>query len=328
MNIQIYADTAYLNASMDIRELKSFIRVARAGSFSRAAAELYIAQPALSRQIAKLEAEIGVPLLVRHGRGVRLTSAGSRLLERAEMITHLLSETSEDVRASADEERGHLAVGLPPTMGALIGADLVQDFRAQWPRVSLHVREGLSSSLQEWVLDRRVDLAVVYNQPPLDAFHVRPLFSEPMILVGPPGSEADKREYQIRDLASIPLILPGLPHSNRRLVEQAAIQHGVRLRIALEVDSVSLTKQLVKSGAGYSILTYIAIKEEIARGELVAHRMGRPGIRSSVAITTLRENPPSRFAAAWTALLQDKLKEFIASESWKADVVWPKDGAH
>ncbi|MGT2434474.1 LysR substrate-binding domain-containing protein [Cupriavidus basilensis] len=118
------------------------------------------------------------------------------------------------LRASADEERGHLAVGLPPTMGALIGADLVQDFRAQWPRVSLHVREGLSSSLQEWVLDRRVDLAVVYNQPPLDAFHVRPLFSEPMILVGPPGSEADKREYQIRDLASIPLILPGLPHSN------------------------------------------------------------------------------------------------------------------
>ncbi|WP_254775754.1 LysR substrate-binding domain-containing protein, partial [Ralstonia sp. NFACC01] len=140
------------------------------------------------------------------------------------------------------------------------------------------------------VLDRRVDLAVVYNQPPLDAFHVRPLFSEPMILVGPPGSEADKREYQIRDLATLPLILPGLPHSNRRLVEQAAIQHGVRLRIALEVDSVSLTKQLVKSGAGYSILTYIAIKEEIARGELVAHRIGRPGIRSSVAITTLRED--------------------------------------
>ncbi|MGT2434475.1 LysR substrate-binding domain-containing protein [Cupriavidus basilensis] len=85
----------------------------------------------------------------------------------------------------------------------------------------------------------------------------------------------------------------------------------MRLRIALEVDSVSLTKQLVKAGAGYSILTYIAIKEEIARGELVAHRMGRPGIRSSVAITTLRENPPSRFAAAWTALLQDKLKEFM-----------------
>ena len=83
----------------------------------------------------------------------------------------------------------------------------------------------------------------------------------------------------------------------------------------------------MKSGAGYSILTYIAIKEEIARGELVAHRIGRPGICSSVAITTLRENPPSCFAAAWTALLQVKLKQFISTESWKADVVWPNDGA-
>lgn len=105
---------------MDVRELKSFIHVARAGSFNRAAAELYIAQPALSRQIAKLEEEIGVPLFVRHGRGVRLTAAGARLLERAEIITQMVGETGEHVRASVDEERGYLAVGLPPTMGALI----------------------------------------------------------------------------------------------------------------------------------------------------------------------------------------------------------------
>lgn len=307
---------------MDIRELRSFIHVARAGSFSRAASELYIAQPALSRQIAKLEAEIGVPLLVRHGRGVRLTAAGSRLLERAEMITHMVSETGEQVRASADEERGHFAVGLPPTIGMLIGAELIRDFRAQWPRVSLHLREGLSSSLQEWVLDRRVDLAVVYNQPLLDAFDVRPLFSEPMILVGPPGLESAKRGYQIRDLANIPLILPGLPHSNRRLIEQAAIQHGVRLRIVLEVDSVAITKQLVKSGAGYSILTYIAIQEEIAHGELIAHSIERPEIRSTVAITTLRESRPSQLVNAWSAMLREKLVRFTTSEAWQKDVVW------
>jgi LysR family nitrogen assimilation transcriptional regulator len=307
---------------MDIRELRSFIHVARAGSFSRAASELYIAQPALSRQIAKLEEEIGVPLLTRYGRGVRLTAAGARLLERAEMITHMVSETGEQVRASADEERGHLAVGLPPTIGMLIGAELIRDFRARWPRVALHVREGLSSSLQEWVLDKRVDLAVVYNQPLLDAFDVRPLFSEPMILIGPPGANPVKRSYQIRDLAELPLILPGLPHSNRRLVEQAAIQHGIRLRIELEVDSVALTKQLVKAGLGYSILTYVAIKEEIARGELIAHSIERPAIRSTVAITTLRESRPSRLVNAWSAMLQEKLQRLVTSEAWKTDVVW------
>ena len=307
---------------MEIRELRSFIRVARAGSLSRAAAELYVAQPALSRQIAKLEAEIGVPLFVRHGRGVRMTAAGARLLERAEMITHLLNETAEEVRASADEERGHLAVGLPPTMSALIGAELTREFRTQWPNVSLHVREGLSTSLQEWVMDRRVDLAVVYNQPPLEAFQIQPLYSEPMMLIGPPGDGGGSRSYHIRDLANTPLILPGMPHSNRLLVEQAAAQHGVRLRVALEVDSVALTKQLVKSGEGYSILAYIAVQQEIASGELIAHRIERPSIRSSVAVTTLRDTSASRFALAWIDLLQQHLKRFLALAPWGAEVQW------
>lgn len=296
--------------------------MARSGSFSRAASELYIAQPALSRQIAKLEEEIGVPLLIRHGRGVRLTAAGARLLERAEMITHMVNETGEQVRASADEEGGHLAVGLPPTIGALIGADLIKDFRARWPRVTLHLREGLSSSLQEWVLDKRVDLAVVYNQPLLDAFDVRPLFSEPMILIGPVSGSGRKRSFHIRDLADIPLILPGLPHSNRRLVEQAAIQHGIRLRVEIEVDSVALTKQLVKAGLGYSILTHVAIKDEVARGDVVAYAIERPSIRSTVAITTLRENRPSRLVEAWSTMLQEKLQSLIASEAWTNDVIW------
>ena len=307
---------------MEIRELRSFIHVARAGSFSRAASELYIAQPALSRQIAKLEEEIGATLLVRHGRGVRLTAAGARLLERAEMISNMVTETGEHVRATADEERGYLAIGLPPTMGALIGAELVRDFREIYPRVSLHIREGQSSSLQEWVADRRVDLAVVYNQPPLDAFQVRPLYSEPMILIAPPDTPTPKKEIQIRDLASLPLILPGMPHSNRRVIEHAAIQHGIRLRIELEVDSVALTKKLVRAGVGYSILTSIAIRDEVARGELIAHAITRPSIRSTVAITTLRETPLSRFATAWIAMLQKRLAAFLGSEQWKDDVVW------
>jgi LysR family nitrogen assimilation transcriptional regulator len=162
----------------------------------------------------------------------------------------------------------------------------------------------------------------VYNQPLLDAFNVRPLFSEPMLLVGPIEAPGRKRSYHIRELADIPLILPGLPHSNRRLVEQAAIQHGIRLRVEIEVDSVALTKQLVKAGLGYSILTHVAIKDEVSRGEVVAYGIERPSIRSTVAITTLRESRPSRLVDAWSTMLQEKLQSLIASEGWKNDVIW------
>lgn len=307
---------------MDIRELRSFIHVARAGSFSRAAGELYTAQPALSRQIAKLEAEIGVELFVRYGRGVRLTAAGTRLLERAELITHMVAETGEQVRASADEQRGHIAIGLPPAISLLVGAQLVKVFRERWPHVSLHVREGLSSYLQEWVLDRRVDLALVYNQPLLDSIDVQPLFSEPMVLVGPNDGSMASRSWRISELGEIPLILPALPHSNRCLLEQIAAQNGVRLRVDIEVDSVALTKQLVSAGLAYSILTSAAIQEETLRGDLLAHPIERPAIRSSVAITTLREQRSSRLVTSMASMLRDAVHTLVSHSEWRTDVLW------
>lgn len=305
---------------MDIRELRTFVQVAHAGSFSRAARDLYIAQPALSRQIAKLEDQLNVTLLTRHGRGVELTAAGARLLERAEMMLHYLQETTDHVRNSAQEERGHLAIGLPPAIGAVIGPQLIRSFRELWPKASLHVREGLSSSLQEWILDGRVDLAVVYNQPLLEAFEVRPLFSEPMVVVGPVGEPA--RAFRIHELADLPLIMPSLPHSNRRLVEQAAVQNGVRLKIEVEVDSVDLTKRLVQAGLGYSILANAAVQDEIAQKKLVAHSIERPAIRSTVNLTTLRERRTSRLAASWETLLITHLKFLVTQGAWKDAAVW------
>lgn len=308
---------------MDIRELRTFIHVARLGSVSRAAAELFVAQPALSRQIAKLEAEIGVPLLVRHGRGVRLTAAGARLLERAELITHMVSATGAQVRASADDQGGHIAIGLPPAVGLLIGEQLVREFRARWPRVSLHVREGLSTYLQEWVLDRRVDLAVVYNQPLLDSVDVQPLFSEPMVLVGPARPEGGgDRVWRIAELGDVALILPALPHSNRLLLEKIALQHGVRLRVDMEVDSVALTKKLVAAGLGYTISTATAIQAETRLGTLIAHPIERPAIRSSVAITTLREQRANRLVSSMAALLTETMQALITHSEWRTDVLW------
>lgn len=313
---------------MDIREFRSFIHVARAGSFSNAAADLHIAQPALSRQIAKLEGELGVELLIRHGRGVRLTGAGARLLERAEAILQMVSETGEQVRASAHEERGTVSIGLPPALGLLVGADLISSCKARWPRVSIHMREGLSSSLQEWLIDRRVDLALVYNQPLLDIFDVEPLFSEAMVLAGPPEDGTIGETLHIRDLNEIPLILPSFPHTNRRLVEQAAIQHGVRLRIALEVESVPLTKCLVKSGMGYAILSPMALQSEIARNELIVHRIERPSLRSTLAITTLRQNRSSNLINSLANVLRERLRQLTTSVDGSADITWLKEGIY
>jgi LysR family transcriptional regulator, nitrogen assimilation regulatory protein len=333
-----YAGFSYLKTRsigepiIEIRELRSFIHIARVGSFSRAAAELYIAQPALSRQIAKLEDELGTPLFMRHGRGVSLTGAGAQLLERAEMIINFVAQTGEHVRASADRLSGHIAFGMPPAVGVWVCAPIIEAFREHWPAVSLHMREGLSSSLQEWLLDRRVDVAIVYNQPPLEAFDVRPLCSEAMVVAGPPGDTVmaarGGEPLRIRDLAELPLIVPGFPHANRRVLEQAAVQHGVHLRIALEVDSVTLTKALVRRGLGYAFLTFTAIQEEVARGELCALPIERPAIRSTISLATLREQRASRLVSTLSDVIAEKMHDLATKGPWKEQVTWLDGAAH
>ena len=139
---------------MELKELRSFMRVARAGSVSRAAEELRLAQPALSRQIKKLEHELGVPLFARHGRGMRLSAAGSLLLERAEAITHLVHQTSEEIKEDRSPQRGRIALGVPPAAGRILIPAFAERFQKAWPQTTLHMREGVASSLQEWLVQK------------------------------------------------------------------------------------------------------------------------------------------------------------------------------
>jgi len=306
---------------LELKEIRYFAQVARAGSFNRAAEQLRIAQPALSRKVRKLEEELGTELLVRHGRGIRLTAAGAMLLQRAEAIVHLVRQTSEDIRARSEEETGHVSLGVPPAAGLLLVPPIVEVFRKQFPHVSLHVREGISSSLQEWVIDRRIDLAILHNPPALQSLEIWPIVSERMVLIGPKGGArkpklAPPPSLRLRDLAEYPLIMPSLPHNNRRLLEQAATQHGVDLNIVLEVDSVVLTKALVKRGLGYSMITYAAVQDEAQRNELSVFRIERPSLLSIVAVAISRDAQPSPHARKLISILRFVVQTLIADGKW------------
>jgi LysR family nitrogen assimilation transcriptional regulator len=311
---------------VDLKGLRYFSHVARAGSFSRAASELRVAQPALSRQIARLEEELGVRLLVRHGRGVRLTGAGSILLERSDAVSHFIRQTGDQVRAGQQAVTGHVAFGMPPASGLLLAPPVVKRFCEAYPQATLHVREGISSSLQEWLLDRRIDVAALYNPPPLDAVDILPVLHERMVVIGPPQDARFQKgaaALRIRGVAELPLIMPSLPHNNRRVVEQAAAQHGERLRIVLEVDSVVLTKAMVRQGLGYSILTYASVQDEVARGALAAYPIERPPLIATFAIATLREAPQSRLSRELTKTICTVLRELIEGGHWGGGQLLP-----
>src|SRR3546814_14168642 len=132
---------------MDTRALRYFVHVAQLKSFSRAAAHLRIAQPALSRQIRNLEDELGVQLLTRSVRGVQMTEAGALLLERAEVILDQIKKARLEVAAEAGEPSGRLTLAVTPAAGPMLVPPLVERCEASFPKVSLRFVEGLPGVL-------------------------------------------------------------------------------------------------------------------------------------------------------------------------------------
>jgi len=304
---------------MDIRELRSFTYVATLGSFSRAAAQLNIAQPALSRQLKKLEEELGVQLLIRNPRGVELTEAGTVLLAQAEILLLHLKETVELVSGHKEKARGRIVVGLPPTCGLVIGPKIFDRFRARWPHVTLSLREGISSSLEEWLLDRRIDLAVMHNPLPLEGIDIEPVLHERMVLVRAPSDSPKAKKpksVRIRDLANIPLILPSLPHSNRRLIERIASQHGARLNVVAEIDSVRFTKALVKQNFGQTLQTYAGVVSDLATGELDLVEIDHPPMISTLCIGMPRETRSVWLNKQIAHLTRTVIAEAVANGDW------------
>jgi len=303
---------------MDIKDLRSFSQVARSGSLSQAAVQLNTTQPTLSRQIQKLEDELGVQLLVRRPRGVELTQAGSVLLSQVDDLIEHLTRTLDLVRDHEQTFTGHAALGVAPTSGLLIVPEIFRIFRENWPDATLLIREGVSSLMEEWLLDRRVDLAVLHNPVPLDGIEMIPILHEQMNLVTAPGTEFQKSRVLFRDLEEIPLILPSLPHGNRRLLERAAIRYNVRLNITLEVDSVPLLKRMVMNGFGATVLTFAGVSLEVGRGELAACSIERPPVVSTICIGMPRDARSSWLTMELARILRDCIGRLVATGAWAA----------
>lgn len=302
---------------MDIRTLRYFVQVARAGSFNAAAGLLNIAQPALSRQIKKLEDELGVGLLLRHGKGVEVTEAGAKLLTEAEDLIDHFARTISLVKADDRSFAGNISLGVPPTSGMLIVPEIYKIFSQRWPDATLGIREGITSSLEEWLLDRRIDMAILHNPVPMAGIQLKPLLQEQMVLATAPNPDFDSDSViGFNQLAQLPLILPSLPHSNRRLLERLALQNNTRLTVKLEVDSIPLIKALVKNGAGATIQTYAGVAAEVERGELSVRIIDRPRIFSTVAIATASENKTRWLTTELERLVRAHVTHLVSTGQW------------
>jgi LysR family nitrogen assimilation transcriptional regulator len=293
---------------MDIRQLECFVRVAELGSFTKAATTLGVSQPVLSRYVRQLEQELKKHLLYRNGRGVTLTESGKRLIAHGRGILHQVELAKQELEGEALSPTGKVIIGLPPSIGKLLTVRMVSRFSELYDKASISIVEGLTTSMQEWLLLGRLDFALLYNPQPVPQLDHERVWSEDLCLIGP-GAAGKKLPARVRmaDLARYPLIIPSRPNSVRYLVETECLRHNVAFNIALEIDAISSVLDLVERGFGYAVLSAHAIYGRPQRGTLQAARIVSPGITSHLSIATSAQRPLTSLARRTIELIKAEI---------------------
>lgn len=302
---------------MTIRQLQYFLRIVELRSFSKAAAYLHVAQPALGLQIRKLEDELGVKLLDRHSRGVVPTEAGLLLRDHAQIILRQMERAKLSVADLAGPPRGKIAVGLTPTLNLILATQLVERCRRDYPHVSLAIVDAMSEDLMEWVENDRLDLAFSYNPSAVQGLVCEPLLVEDLCLITPGDDKAKGRDtVTLPDIADLPMILPSVSSGLRSLVEEAARARGFELNVVLEIDSVTAMREMVAKGVGYAILPLGAVKREVEDGRVGARRFERPTLSRNMYLVYSAKRPPSKATTAIRELMRGVVKENVESGGW------------
>jgi LysR family nitrogen assimilation transcriptional regulator len=314
------------NTRVQLRELRYFVHVAELKSFTRASVHLRIAQPALSRQIQKLEQDVGTQLLIRTGQGLELTDAGSLLLERAKGILRQVSQACEDVRAQSGSVSGTLTLGVPPAAGEYLVPPVVEAVGRIHPDLRLNIVEGFSGFLYERLVKQELNLALLHNPMPHRDVDVHPLLIEQMYLIGPAKAKRDVVPApEVKDLANIPLVLPGRPHSLRLLVEKTYADHDIPFNLRHEIDGLNILRALVANGQGYTLLTYGSVHRQILQERLSARKIENPEISWSLALASLADQRKSRVVRAVIDIVHAEVHKLVDGGVWRGDPQYPAD---
>jgi LysR family nitrogen assimilation transcriptional regulator len=265
---------------MELQKLERFLTIADSDSISRASSILGVGQPALSRQIKELEEELGTQLFYRHGRGIRLTEAGAAFRLAISPLVSKLLGAGAAFKADSRAVAGNLHVAMPPTMTHVIGHRVVQAFLTKFPKVKLHVSEGFSGYVNEWLVAGRVDMAIVNRGRRSTAVRMDPLVTAELFFVSHRGvTDTDSLHpgtITFDRLAQIPMILPGRDHGLRRELDMIARKRGTELKILVEVDSLAALKDLVNAKVGPTVLPYGTLIKTTTNPEMIVKRVIRP----------------------------------------------------
>lgn len=306
---------------MTLQQLVYFLAVARTRHFTRAAEEVLVAQPSLSKQIQALENELGAPLFSRARGNIALTPAGEALLPVARRILADVESARLEVRELAGLRRGRVRVGAPPSLCASVFADVLRRYHDTYPGITLHVEEGGSRDLVRALTSGELDLALVISAPgdTGGALSATTVLTEGLVVASRAGAAwpGGRARVRLAELADRPLVMFREGYDLRETTVAACRSAGFEPRFSVEGGEMDAVLRFVEVGLGVAVVPSMVLA---ARPSLRGTPLTAPAMDRTVALAHRTDVAPTHAARAFRTVLLDFLQEAAGAGGLPAGV--------
>lgn len=269
--------------AMDFDQLRYFLRVAERQSFTRAAEDLKISQPALSRSIQKLEEELGRPVFERKSRSVSLTDAGTLLQARTQHVLTILEDTKAEI--TDDGQSGRLRIGAIPTIAPYYLPAVLRQFSKEFPRATLIVQEHTTDALLKSCTQGEIDLAIVALPVAARYLETEKLFEEELLLVLPPDHPlVDREKIRLSDVEPFPFVLLDEAHCLSDNIVSFCRQRSFQPVVVERTSQLAMVQELVSLSHGVSMIPAMARRCDQSDRRVYRSFSGRKPTRTIAAV--------------------------------------------
>lgn len=301
---------------MNLRQLAYFVRIVELRNMTRAAESLYVAQPALSQQMALLESDVETPLLVRNPRGVEPTAKGEILYRQAKTILREVDAIPGMLGREENLVVGTVSVGMSSSTARMLALPLIRAVRERHPAIDLEIVDVPSADLTLMVQQGRLDISLSPDQENVSDLLIAPLLVEELLVLTHPSVKLPRHHLTITDLADVPLILSRPPNKLRMRVDYAFMNARLPYRLLAQVSTSAITLPAISEGLGAAILPYSAAYREIHAGAIRFHHL-TPPLSREISLCTSRGALDRPARQAVIELIRSLTETLIADGTWK-----------
>lgn len=310
---------------MEFRQLRYFVRIVELSSFSKAAQDLFIAQPALSNQISNLEKELNTQLLSRSVRGVAPTEAGKTLYRHAQAIIRQIDHLKHEVENESTNPKGSVSIGIPTSVSNVLASPLIAATQKRYPEIKLQIVESLSGHLEELVSTGRIEMSLLFESLLTESQKTEkasgfsldktPILEEELFLQTT-APLANKKSITLAAAAKLNFVLPAKSNATRQMIDSAFAKAGINPKVITELDSLSTIQTVVEDGLGATILSLSAFIGNQKDRKSHAYSIQNMELKRTVSLCTSNTIALSTAAQCIANLVPEIAHSLVKSGRW------------